>query len=354
MWIKRILIGILFLGVITDGFSQSFGEIQRVEAIGDRIFPRGATPLIKTSFDIVDTYEFTFNQLVPTTGRTSFWESVNKFTLDISEVAFVNWNAGGSNSISGLYGMDISRTYRNKGFRWDNQFRFRYGINQQEGQELRKTDDDLELSSSFGYEVSDNSNWFYSGRFRFKTQVARGFKYPNREVSISEFMAPGYIFLGVGAKYVKPNEKFELYLSPITQKSTFVLNQRLANQGAFGVRKAVRDDQGNIIREGSTSRNEFGILVTNEFEQRLFENTVVNSRLSLYTDYIRKFGNIDVDWEVIFNFKINNFMKASIGAHIRYDDDIKINEEAPDGSQVDGGSRIQLKQQLGVGIVIDI
>lgn len=351
---KKGLVVILFLGFTIHSYSQSFGEIQRVKAIGENLFPIGPKPFIETSFDIVGAYKFTFNQLVPTTGRTSFWESVNKFTLDVSEVAFVNWNAGGSNSISGLYGMNIGRTYRNDGFRWDNQFRFRYGINQQEGQELRKTDDDLELSSSFGYEVSKNSNWFYSGRFRFKTQVARGFKYPDREVSISEFMAPGYIFLGIGAKYVKSEEKFELYLSPITQKSTFVLNQRLANDGAFGVRKALRDAQGNIIREGELSRNEFGILITNEFEQKLFENTVLNSRLSLYTDYINKFGNIDVDWELIFNFKINSFMKASIGAHIRYDDDIKIKQERPDGTQVDGGSRVQIKQQLGVGIVLDL
>lgn len=351
---KQVLLGILVLGFVMQGNSQSFGEIQRVEAIGDNIYPIGATPLIKTSFDLVGSYSFTFNELVPTTGRTSFWEKVNKFTLDVSEVAFLNWNAGGSNSISGLYGMNLGRTYRNDGFRWDNQFRFRYGINQQEGQELRKTDDDLELSSSFGYEVSKNSNWFYSGKFRFKTQLARGFNYPDTEVSISEFMAPGYVFLGVGAKYVKPNEKFELYLSPITQKSTFVMNQRLANAGAFGVRKALRDAEGNIIREGKTSRNEFGILVTNEFEQKLFENTMLNSRLSLYTDYINNFGNIDVDWELIFDFKINSFMKANIGAHIRYDDDIKIKVEAPDGTQVDGGSRIQLKQQLGIGIVLDI
>lgn len=193
---NRVLIVIFFLGCITHGFSQSFGEIIDVKPVGDNIFPLGAIPFIKTSLDLVDKYEFSYNELVPTTGRTSFWESVNKFTLDVSEVAFVNWNAGGVNSISGLYGMNLVRTYNNDGFRWDNQFRFRYGINQQEGQELRKTDDDLEFNSSFGYEISKNSKWFYTGKFRFKTQVARGFDYPDTEVSISEFMAPGYIFLG--------------------------------------------------------------------------------------------------------------------------------------------------------------
>ncbi|WP_157595023.1 DUF3078 domain-containing protein [Psychroflexus tropicus] len=339
---------------VFQSYSQSFGEIVKVEPIGDRLFTIGPIPLVQTSFDNKTYYDFSYNELVPTTGITSFWETKNEFTLDISEVAFVNWNAGGTNSISGLYGMNILRTYRNDGFRWENQFRFRYGINQQEGQELRKTEDDLELSSSFGYEISKNSKWFYSGRFSYKTQIARGFDYPNTDFAISEFMAPGYIFLGVGAKYVEPDEKFQLYLSPITQKSTFVLNQRLANDGAFGVKAAVRDEDGNIITEGKTSRNEFGILVTNELEQKLFDSTILISRLSLYTDYLNNFGNIDIDWELIFNFKINSFMRASLGAHIRYDDDIKVREEGPDGLQVEGGPKIQLKQQLGVGIILDL
>ena len=202
--------------------------------------------------------------------------------------------------------------------------------------------------------MSKNSPWFYTGKFRFKTQVARGFNYPDTDISISEFMAPGYTFLGIGAKYVENEKNFELYLSPLTQKSTFVLNQRLANQGAFGVRGAVRNEQGVIIEEGKTSRNELGILVTNEFEQKLFENTQLTSRLSLYTDYLNNFGNIDIDWELIFDFKINNFMRANLGAHIRYDDDIKVKDEGPDGTLVEEGPKIQLKQQLGVGIVIDL
>ena len=39
------------------------------------------------------------------------WNNFNKASLDISEVAFVNWNAGGSNSISGLLGLEFQRNY---------------------------------------------------------------------------------------------------------------------------------------------------------------------------------------------------------------------------------------------------
>lgn len=351
---KNTLVFIFILGAYVHAYSQSFGEIIKVKPIGDKIFPIGPTPLIKTSFDVNKSYNFKFNELVPTIGRESFWESKNLFTLDLSEVAFVNWNAGGTNSISGLFGMNLIRTYKNRGFRWENQLRVKYGINQQEGQELRKTDDDLELISSFGYEVSKKSKWFYSGKFSLKTQSARGYNYPDIQSSISEFMAPGYLFLGVGAKYVEKDQKFQMYLSPLTSKSTFVLNQRLANKGAFGVDAAIRDEDGNIIKEGRTSRNELGILVTSELEEELFDSTVLVSRLHLYTDYLNNFGNIDVDWELALNFKINNFLRANLGAHLRYDDDIKIREQDSNGEDVELGARIQLKQQLGIGIVVDL
>ncbi len=58
-------------------------------------------------------------------------------------------------------------------------------------------------------------------------------------------MAPGYLFLGVGTSYIDAEKKINLYISPLTQKATFVLDQRLANQGAFGVEKAVLDANGN-------------------------------------------------------------------------------------------------------------
>jgi hypothetical protein len=41
-------------------------------------------------------------------------------------------------------------------------------------------------------------------------------------------------------------------------KITMVLDQRLANQGAFGVKKALYDENGNLILEGEKSKIELG------------------------------------------------------------------------------------------------
>jgi hypothetical protein len=47
---------------------------------------------------------------------------------------------------------------------------------------------------------------------------------------------------------------------------------------------------------------------------------------------------------------VNQYVRASIGARIIYDDDIKAKKEI-DGKQVTVGPKVQLKQMLGVGLV---
>ena len=78
----------------------------------------------------------------------------------------------------------------------------------------------------------------------------------------------------------------------------------------------------------------------------------MNHRINLYTDYIRSFGNIDVDWELNFKLKVNEFINANIGTHIIYDDDIKFDQVVNEGGDVidPGIPRIQFKQVLGIGI----
>lgn len=285
----------------------------------------------------------------------SFWTRDNNFSLNLSEVAFVNWNAGGNNSVSAMGSIHFERNYKFRYIKWDNFMDMRYGINVQEGQKLRKTDDAFRLSSTFGYRRDTISNWYYSARANFNTQFSDGYKYPNRDNPISRFMAPGYTFLGAGTSYITPDQKFNLYLSPVTQKATFVLDQTLADKGAFGVKKAVLDGNGNVVTPGENVFLEFGILVTNFFDLEIYKNMGMKSRLSLYTDYLRNFGNIDVDWELNIKLQVNKYVVTTIGTHLLYDDDIKFDRVVDANGVVvePGGSRVQFKQNLGVGISYD-
>ncbi|WP_243735769.1 DUF3078 domain-containing protein [Christiangramia sabulilitoris] len=283
-----------------------------------------------------------------------YWTEKNTFGVNLSEVAFVNWNSGGNNSVSALFYANFQRNFERDLTMWRNTASLRYGINAQEGREIRKTEDELRLNSSFGFRTDSTSNWYYSGKFSFNSQFSNGYKYPDTEVAISRFMAPGYTFLGVGTEFSHPEEDLTIYLSPITFKSTFVLDQRLANEGMFGVEAAVTDELGNILREGENVRTEFGFLVTSDFRKEVYENIDLSNQLSLYSDYLNKFGNIDVDWQLTVNMQVNDFVKANIGSHIRYDDDVKFKEDTNgDGKLETSGPRIQLKQMLGVGVVYE-
>lgn len=279
----------------------------------------------------------------------SYWSKENKVGLDISQISFVNWNAGGNNSISGLLKGQFIRTYARDNINWKNELIMRYGINKQESQDLRKTDDQFALNSTFGYKRDTVSNWYYAGKFNFRTQFANGYAYPNTDLPISTIFSPAYIYLGIGAEYSRKDINFNLYLSPLTQKTTLVFDQRLANQGAFGVDGAIYDEFGNLVREGKNIRNETGILITNQWKTEIYQNINLEHRLGLYTDYINNFGNIDIEWQLQLDMTVNQYVKANIGTHIIYDDDIKLKEEE-NGVQVTKGPRVQLKQLLGVGI----
>ncbi|MEM9141945.1 MAG: DUF3078 domain-containing protein [Bacteroidota bacterium] len=285
----------------------------------------------------------------------SFWTRINNLGLNLNEVAFVNWNAGGNNSVSALGNASFQRNYKFRYLQWDNELRLRYGINFQEGQSVRKTEDLIRITSTFGYQRDTISNWYYSVKANFNTQFSNGYRYPNRDNPISRFMAPGYSFLGAGTSYITKDQRFNLYISPVTQKATFVLDQDLADNGAFGVRRAVLDMDGNVITPGRNVFLEFGFLVTNVWETQVYKNMKLKNRLSLYTDYLRQFGNVDVDWELNMNLRVNKYVVTNIGTHIIYDDDVRFERQVNDqGVVIDPGEpRIQFKQLLGVGVVYD-
>jgi hypothetical protein len=282
-------------------------------------------------------------------GPVSYWAKKNTVGFDISEIAFLNWNAGGTSSISGLLKTTFTRTYTRDNYNWTNELVMNYGLNKQDGIELRKTEDAFKFNSAYGYRRNTNSNWYHTAKFTFSTQFTNGYTYPNTTTAISKPFAPAYVFLGIGGEYASTKKDRLLYISPLTSKMTFVLDQRLANLGSFGVTEAVYDDDGNLTTPGQTSKIELGFLITAFYKQVIAKNITLTNTISLYSDYINRFGNVDIDNDLAIVLVVNDHVKTNIGAHIIYDDDIKATEEI-DGESVTVGPKVQLKQVLGVGM----
>ena len=76
------------------------------------------------------------------------WATAKEVGLYLNQVSFTNWNAGGTNSISGIVTGKASANYKQDKWFWNSNFNIRYGLNKQEDRGLRKTDDVIEIISN--------------------------------------------------------------------------------------------------------------------------------------------------------------------------------------------------------------
>ena len=307
--------------------------------------------LIIFLFFVVKFYAFTPKDSIDIQiDSISKWTNTNNIQLLFTQNSFVNWSAGGNNSMAGILKTKFTKNFKSEHITWFNEIKANYGLNKEDKRELRKTEDLFEINSTFGYKKVVESNWYYSAKFNFRTQFSNGYKYPNTDKPISKLFAPGYMFLGIGSEYSSKNHTLKIYLSPVTNKTTFVLNQTLANEGAFGVKPAVYDENNNLITRGVKTKMEFGTLITSEWNTLVMENIKMANRLSLYSDYLHNYGNVDVNWELNFDLKINKYISANVGTHLLFDDDVKHKEDINNDGVLDIlGPKIQLKQLLGIG-----
>src|SRR5262245_56022393 len=100
-------------------------------------------------------------------------------------------------------------------------------------------------------------------------------------------MAPAYLTVAIGLDY-KPSEFFSAFISPATGKFTFVTDQDLADQGAYGVDPAEVDALGNKIADGKTIRSEFGAYFRAKFQKDVATNFNLSTTLTLFDNYTDK------------------------------------------------------------------
>ena len=85
-----------------------------------------------------------------------------------------------------------------------------------------------------------------------------------------------------------------------------------------------------------------------EATYEFLKNMTVYSRLDLYSNYLEDPQNVDVNWIVQLNMKINQWFSANISTNMIYDDNIKIAQK--DGTK---GPRLQFKEALNIGFQVN-
>jgi hypothetical protein len=264
------------------------------------------------------------------------WKRGGVFNIGVAQASLTNWAAGGQSTIgfNGLFSAFLHHVMKKAV--WENYLDLGYGkINQGTENIWRKTDDKIDFTSKYGQRLK--KNFYFAGLLNFKTQFTDGYNYPNDSIAISKFMAPGYLLGALGIEY-RPNNDLTLYLAPLTSKNTFVLDQTLANQKAFGVDSSKR------------YRTEFGGYLRFNYNVKVMENIRFQTKLELFSNYINNPQNIDVSWESLLSLKVNKFISATLGTHLIYDDDVIVQiDKNRDGISEGTGKRVQFKQMLNIG-----
>jgi hypothetical protein len=285
---------------------------------------------MKRMIAILVTLVFTLSFAVAEDTEKVHWKNGGQGALQFSQAALKNWTAGGDNALSLNVLFNYFINYQIEKMTWENILDVGYGLQFRSGVS-QKTDDRIDMSSTFAYQAA--KNWDYSGMLSFKTQMTKGYA---DTVVISSLMAPAYVLVSAGMKYA-PGENFSVLLSPLTGKMTVIADPVLSAAGSFGV------------DAGSSLRAELGGFIKISFKTELMKNVNLNTKCELFSNYFNNPQFIDVNWDLMLAMKINEYLSANLSTQLIYDHDIDIEHETADGSLVTGPA-VQFKEMFTFGL----
>lgn len=270
---------------------------------------------------------------------TTGWKTETNLTISFSQVSLTNWSAGGQNSMSLNGRFNGFYNYKKERLAWDNQVDLGYGLLKQGKTIWQKTDDRFELMSKLGYRLSE----FLNGAVlaNFKSQFAPGYSKPEDANRISDFLSPAYLLGAIGLD-LKKGENFTLFASPLTTKMTFVTNDSLSKNGSFGV------------EPGKKFRAEVGGYVRVMWKHDLMKNVGLQTKLDLFSNYLKDPQYVDVNWEVFLMMKINKYLSVNINTLLIYDHDISIGKDIKGDGVMAYAPRVQFKELFGLGLAFTI
>lgn len=278
----------------------------------------------------------------PDTANTPLWTKKASFGVNVTNVGLLNWAGGGQSSFSISSLAKAQAKYQKGKNSWINTFEAGYGVVRQGNiQDFRKSDDRLILSSKFARSFTEKGKVAYSALMDFRTQMDNGWAYSqdsnDQQIRTlqSAFFAPAYLTTSIGAE-LKPNEDFYLMISPISGKITFVMDENLAAQGAYGV------------DSGSNLRLELGAVLTCKWDKDIMENINFQTSLNLFQAY-RRGAFVDVLWDNLLELKVNDYISSTISTQMIYDEDVDVSRQ--DGTV---GPAVQFKHVFTIGFLMKL
>ncbi len=254
------------------------------------------------------------------------WFYFGENNVVFNQSSFSNWNSGGNNNIGIIGKSRFNLIYKKDRHFMDANLRLGYGFVTSQGEPSRKTEDYINITANYGYDIG--KNFYLSTGFQFISQFAPGYNYsettdPVFSDRISRFMAPGYLNAGLGVSY-NPNENFQIIMRPLNGKFTFVLDPHLQKAGKYG-----------LETDGQSFRAELGALLNVLYRIQFYKNINLVNQINFFSNYAFHIERIDVAYNGTLNMKVNQFINATVSLDLLYDHD-----------QL---QKLQMKQTLGIG-----
>ena len=259
------------------------------------------------------------------------WKHGGLFNLNVAQSSLSNWAAGGDN-----FNMNINSYFNYYAFykkerqSWDNNLDVNLGFVQSTSQGGRKNDDRFDLLSKYGYKMDTVGKWYLSGLFNFRSQFFDGYSFGTTPVFTSSLLSPAYIIISAGLDY-KPDNTLSIFFSPVTSRTTLVLNEKLSALGKYGV------------EPGQKVNRETGLFVTVNYNNTIAPNVTYRGRADFFSNYYNQPENINLFMTNLFTFKILKNLSATYNLDLIYDDKIRI------FGPLKQSPGLQIKSIIGIG-----
>ena len=242
------------------------------------------------------------------------WKRSGTISLLFNQAAFNHdWTGGGTNNYGGNLNLSYDANYKKDVWAWDNKLVVDYGLTRVDGDDFsKKTNDRFVINSLLGRQLSET--WYFSFFANFQTQLDKGYTYGTdnqgrqTRTETTHFLAPGYFSFGPGMLW-KKSDNLKVNIAPATSRLIFTDKKFTETAAHFGVEK------------GKTLRYEFGAAVNAYAKFNLMDNMTLENTLNLYSNYLDKPGNVDIDYTFNLMMKVNDYISASLVFQAIYDDD---------------------------------
>jgi hypothetical protein len=255
-------------------------------------------------------------------------------TVGFTQTAVSNWAKGGENSLFLLTVLKLNLNYYKNKWKWESKVEFRYGASHNQNEGNSKKEDKIEFQSRLGYLAG--KKWYYSAESNFRTQIAKGYNYPDRENPISAFMAPAYRTFSLGIDY-KPNADFSLFLSPLTWKATIIWESQSIDPTDYG------------LEPGATKLRDTGVMMKTNWKTNIFKIVDYDTKVEYFNIYGHYFQKYFLEWEQLFIIHLSRLFSTRLNTQVIYDYNTKFPIYNSEGTEVGKEPKWQFKEFFTVG-----